>query len=422
MFVTAGSRPGRRRPSKARIVLNQTAIYYVDSSAGNDAGPGTFSSPWKTRQKAWNYVQQNVDMNQQVVIAYCNGTFTETFTGQGVFVGDRGGAFNFIGLNNNAANFLCQSTANGATAFTFQNGAECSIQYCTIGSTGTAGIGVNIGNYCIINFYNCTWSACTTHGCEVNGNFIQQNAITISGDMPRFLNVESGGKASLTQQFIASGGTRNFTDTFINCNAGSVIETSGMPAPSGTFTGVRAKANTGGEINVDTATSLPGNAPMVNTGGYIVVNSVVDMVPRLFAALTADQSVTSSTWTKVTLTAQTDSHSWFASNVYTPLMPGTYFYSFSVVANATFTTDLENFAALCKNGAGNGTGAISDGYSIAVAGAPTDTTSFGSSGLVSMNGTTDTLELDAFIAGTTSKVRGNSNGFQTALTIFRVGP
>lgn len=131
------------------------------------------------------------------------------------------------------------------------------------------------------------------------------------------------------------------------------------------------------------------------------------------------QTISNSTWTKVSLDTVTDPNGyWNAStHVYTPLIAGTYEVSASLAGAGTTVTTLD--VAVSKNGTvGTGTAVITQtNVGLATSSAQGVATS---AALVSMNGTTDTLELDAFILGTGTETVTNNTG--TNLFIRRVGP
>jgi hypothetical protein len=123
--------------------------------------------------------------------------------------------------------------------------------------------------------------------------------------------------------------------------------------------------------------------------------------PRIFKAYRAstNQSVTTGVYTKVQLNAEeVDSHGEFDSTTnfrWTPLVPGWYLINFRVHGVGTSATTV--LAALYKNGA-----LITySNYAAAVGG---ETVSTGAE-LIYMNGSTDYLELYAYINGTSPIVK-----------------
>jgi hypothetical protein len=124
--------------------------------------------------------------------------------------------------------------------------------------------------------------------------------------------------------------------------------------------------------------------------------------PRIFKAYRAstNQSITSATYVKVQLNAEeVDSHNEFDSTTnfrWTPLVPGWYLVNFRVNGNGTSTTVV--FGALYKNGAGVSYG----NYAAAVTGGEGISTG---AELVYMNGSTDYLELYAYINGSSPVVK-----------------
>lgn len=147
--------------------------------------------------------------------------------------------------------------------------------------------------------------------------------------------------------------------------------------------------------------------------------------PNFFVSLSASQSVTTATITKVSFdTVAKDSGSyWDTTNKrYTPLVAGTYFFFVGGGANAApFTAGTSSEFWLSKNGTAGSGGTIvfkAEAYTPAVT---ADSTSATGGVVLSMNGTTDFVEVDARVTGTTPVVIGSSN-IPTYLSGYRIGP
>jgi hypothetical protein len=147
---------------------------------------------------------------------------------------------------------------------------------------------------------------------------------------------------------------------------------------------------------------------------------------EFYGTLTANQSVTSGVFAKASLTTSIDNLSYWSSpnHNYNPQIAGTYEACFTVSGSATFTTGLDVEGGIGKNGIiGTGTTVVLT-FAGAITGTSTSFTAAACS-LVSMNGSTDTLELDAAITGGSPFIYGAvgaSGAGATSLTVYRVGP
>lgn len=152
--------------------------------------------------------------------------------------------------------------------------------------------------------------------------------------------------------------------------------------------------------------------------------------PYLYASLAGVQSLTSATITAILLTAIADSGGYYNAGTgqYKPLVAGTYMVCFTFVAQATLwaSAGANTEAWVSKNGIAGGAGTtVTTGLCVNATTAASATSQASGCAIVAMNGTTDTLELDGFVAATTAPAAkggtGTSQGF-TSLTITRIGP
>lgn len=142
------------------------------------------------------------------------------------------------------------------------------------------------------------------------------------------------------------------------------------------------------------------------TGNLVTVPSVTGTamvsgnMPAFSAYASTGQSVTSSTFTKVTLnTEEFDTNSNFASSRFTPTVAGYYQINGSSNAGGSASAITRSFVSLYKNGAENKRGNDNDPSS-------SNGQSFVSSVLY-MNGTTDYVELYIYITATSPATAGN---------------
>lgn len=137
--------------------------------------------------------------------------------------------------------------------------------------------------------------------------------------------------------------------------------------------------------------------------------------------ITSTQSLTSGTATKVQLNSvaiDTGGY-WNAGTfVYQPLVPGTYEVSGSVYCSGASITGLE--VSICKNGTTGGAGTeVCDVSQQNLSSATVWGIALPKS-YVSMNGTTDTLELDVVAVGSSPVVQNVRSTTQMCIT--RIGP
>jgi len=151
---------------------------------------------------------------------------------------------------------------------------------------------------------------------------------------------------------------------------------------------------------------LPDNSgTLISTGSTFAGNG-----PAFMAESTVDQSVTSSTWTKVTLGNEIfDTNNCFASSRFTPTVAGYYQFNGVVRGVSASNNVTATSAAIYKNGtiytASNTV--VNTGIS-GLANAV--------SGLIYLNGSTDYVELYGFITATSPSFDYNSSGVACQLS------
>lgn len=136
--------------------------------------------------------------------------------------------------------------------------------------------------------------------------------------------------------------------------------------------------------------------------------------------ITSTQSLTSGTPAKVQLNnvAIDTGGYWNAGTfVYQPLVSGTYAVSGSVYCTSAGLTNLE--VSICKNGTTGGAGTEVVDSSTQLSGISNFSITLPTR-YVSMNGTTDTLELDVIAVGTSPVVQSVRS--TTQMSITRIGP
>lgn len=166
--------------------------------------------------------------------------------------------------------------------------------------------------------------------------------------------------------------------------------------------------------------SIPSLPLPLASGGLGVAS-----IPIFKVTLTANQSVTSATWTKIAFDGVTfDSGSyWSTSNKnYLPLVSGTYLFCATLSGIATYTLAATNLiVSISKNGLTGGAGVRTGEAALSVPTGASLSPTVSTCSTVVMNGSTDTIEADAFISGTSPNVVGDAL-FDTFFTGYRVSP
>jgi hypothetical protein len=187
--------------------------------------------------------------------------------------------------------------------------------------------------------------------------------------------------------------------------------TSGLTSPAAVLTTTPLAVTSGGTgvtTSTGTGANVLGTSPTI-TGATVTVAATA--APAFSAYMSTSQSITTTTFTKVQCnTEEFDTNSNYdnATNYrFTPTVSGYYQVNcrFDTLYNATIT-----FVALYKNGVEYKRGADYR-FSVTVA------TGVSSSYLVFLNGSTDYIEMYAFITGTSPSIEGSSNScyFQAAM-------
>lgn len=154
------------------------------------------------------------------------------------------------------------------------------------------------------------------------------------------------------------------------------------------------------------------------------INIGISTVPNFKVTLTSNQSVTSATVAKINFdTSVYDVGTYWdgTNHWYKPLVPGTYSFCSSIIASATFVLGADNFQTLISKNGTVGSGGTR--VNTTTASVPTGAVDVGTSAcmLVPMNGTTDTIEVNVVVTGTSPVVAGSANLVST-FTGYRVSP
>jgi hypothetical protein len=180
-----------------------------------------------------------------------------------------------------------------------------------------------------------------------------------------------------------------------------------------------AASGAGTCATVSLTADVTGALPVAN-GGLAATS-----IPNFKVTLTGgNQSVTSGTITKVAFdTVAIDSGSfWSAANKnYLPTVAGTYMFCAQVAGFGTFTVGGDLAMFISKNGIAGGAGTALTSYQGTMPTATTVTQAMHDCTIVSMNGSSDTVEVDAAVTATSPAFVSNSLP-QTYFLGWRISP
>ena len=166
-----------------------------------------------------------------------------------------------------------------------------------------------------------------------------------------------------------------------------------------TSSGLTQSADNSGVLQLASGTGNLVTVPSV-TGTAMVSGNM----PAFFAYKNdGDQSITTATFTKVTFSAEEyDTNSNFASSRFTPTVAG-YYQTSAVITNANGTTPTRQIVMLYKNGSA---------YAPFVDSLNSSTYRNGGSCLVYLNGSSDYIEIYAYLSGSAGMTlqSGSSTG------------
>lgn len=217
----------------------------------------------------------------------------------------------------------------------------------------------------------------------------------------------------------AIGGMRGDTST-INCVAG-VCSAVGSAASAVTLLTTTVTGGTSGDVVTITNSGCSGTTPCL---AQLPVSSLATGSPYFSVHQATAQAITSSmskiTFDTVDLNVG-GTVPWSTSNFnFNPKIAGTYRVCTSIIILGTIVAGNFNFVDISKNGLSGAGGTIVAEYQVNDFGTTGSSGSMGGCALVAMNGSTDTLEVDA-LSSATSPTIGNTN-FKSTFSAHLVGP
>jgi hypothetical protein len=263
----------------ARQVLSANLTVYVATTGSDTTNTGLSSgSPFATIQKAYNYVQQNYDLNGFVVtIQVANGTYTAGLTAAGPLVGALGVTNCVVQGNTGSPSSVVINVGNSVNCFAATRGGQFTVQGFTVqGGTASNGVYTN-DNLSQINVNTGIVFGSMPSGSHLNANAGTINVLAnysitggsslhaIASNPGSIVNIASGLTVTIT-------GTPAFSTAFVDAGYLGMVTASSVTW-SGSATGSRYGATANGVVNSGGAgaTYFPGNAAgSTATGGQYI--------------------------------------------------------------------------------------------------------------------------------------------------------
>jgi hypothetical protein len=261
----------------AREVLTANRTYYVRTD-GSDSNTGLADSAggaFLTLQKAWDVVQETLDLNgYDVTIDVQGGSFSAGVTANAPVVG--GGSVTFLGDAATPTNILVSTTS--ANCFSANYGATFRVRGVEMRTT-TGGNCLQAALGGTILFDTVQFGACAGNHIEsfLGGQIYGDDDYTISGNAGAHLHAYSGGLINLSSLTGTLTGTPAFTNFFVgvavaHVNCASVTW-------SGAATGSRFTVHKNGQLETGGGglTYFPGNAAGTIASGGVYDSTTNDL-------------------------------------------------------------------------------------------------------------------------------------------------
>ena len=263
-FITAG----QMGAALQRIQLQGNLNIYVNGSTGSDSNNGlTSGTAFATFQFAWNFLQQNYDLNGFTATIHQAGTNTDGLNANGNCIGQTtvSSVAIVVGGTWSVTNGSCVAANN--TAFNIQGAGSMAASGTGLGQ----GFAIAAFAGAEINYQGVAFGACgVAHLFAANGSQIGSiGNYSITDDAPSHLNCSYGASIQLAFHTVTLTGTPAFSGAFAVASNCASINSSGV-----TFTGsaTGSRYNVTKNASIDTtgsgATYFPGNsAGTTATGG-----------------------------------------------------------------------------------------------------------------------------------------------------------
>jgi len=266
LIYSSASPQWRLRSFPARIRLSGNLNLYVNSASGSDTNNGlSVGLPFATMNKAYTWLQQNVDLGGWQVTVNCAGTTLAPLSAVGTAVGAVS-PLSIVFLGNASAPSAVQVNASNLFAFAASNGAMISVNGFQISSSGSlpsGGCGLAAFQSSQLAFNNIIFGVCgLAHLYVTQASVILGGSATytITGGAVSHLFATNQAQIQVQNATVTLSGTPAFT-TYADAVDLGFIYAAGMGVASGTATGSRY----GGNLNslIDTngggASFFPGS-------------------------------------------------------------------------------------------------------------------------------------------------------------------
>lgn len=261
--------------SRTKLIANATL--YIATTGNDSTGDGTIGNPWLTRQKAWNYIMQNLDLNVIYTVTVqmedtgSTTTYTDVFAPSGTAVGQIAASqVVFQGNSGTPARVVVAPTSG--PAWIMSNGLGYRIRNHVYQSSAADGI-LATGKGTIETVDGITVGACAGAQflASVGGRIQVYNNLTINGGAVTHMQSQDGGSyighnGGLTHTLV---GTPAYSGPFANTALlGEIFLTATVPFWSGAAGGAGSKYSATGNSVLSTAGSGAGYFPGTNAGTF----------------------------------------------------------------------------------------------------------------------------------------------------------
>jgi hypothetical protein len=266
-----------------RPLLMQSLDLYVNPSTGSDTNAGrVVSSPFATRQKAWDVLAAH-DLNSQAVAVHlADGTYTVGLIATKVPLG--AGTITFDGNSVTPSNVLVSTTAASGYAFPTPMQATVTIQNQKF-TTTTSGNAVNIvAAVKVFMGVGIEYGAMAGFNLSANGagaNITETATSKKTGIFIGHCSALNQGQVNMANRtHTIDTGATSYSGQYVLANLGGLVNASNMTfngANAGSVTGLRGQAFRGAMVDTGTDTGsgpsltyFPGNANFQTSPGGIL--------------------------------------------------------------------------------------------------------------------------------------------------------
>jgi hypothetical protein len=257
-----------------RTMLTANTTFYISTTGNDSTGNGTSGNPWLTRQYAWNYILNNLDLaGYTVTVQIANGTYTANFNPVGMAVGQK--SYGQIIFNGNSAT-PSNVVMNPSSSACF-SGVNCAYQIQNMLLENANNDCIDTSNNGIVEvgagiIFGSAPNGCHMRTASPGASIIINDSYTISGGAQAHYQSQCTGSQIDIQSGVnvAITGMPAFSQAFAVVVGGNIFFQSTPATFSGSATGTRYSATLGGTIQTQGsgASYLPGNAAGSSPTGY----------------------------------------------------------------------------------------------------------------------------------------------------------